>query len=457
MEKIFLAIYPETQALKVALFSLDKGQPSLELLRSFPKETSQGELVKPLDILQPILAGKKVVIVSGLDAREVLFREVTLPLTRYSALRAALPFQCEALFPHPLEQLLVVPLFHKEKTSTRISLFATTHTALQNHLENLALHGIDPDSVSAAPMALLRHLNFCKELPDYAFYFGEQNSFFLALSKEKKMPIVRAHVYPKALRDPKDLDRICTYLKQAHPPQNEPAEWTWGGETPSLGELEKSIKATQNGDFAIPIGLALDALYHDTISLQFRTGPFIAPHQQKKRKRHMMTFAVTALFALGATWGSAFLWIHHKEREILNIYSTHFSPIKNRASLLEELHKLEKTFSKQTSLPSSALIAPKVSSFLHWVSTHPVFTKKEQEIDIISLHYSLVKYPKLGETKEPYQVKIELKFTTPVSRAAKEVHDALLSEKRIIDTKQEISWKAQEHFYTSSFYLKNVH
>ncbi|NDE82288.1 MAG: hypothetical protein EB051_01560, partial [Chlamydiia bacterium] len=50
--------------------------------------------------------------------------------------------------------------------------------------------------------------------------------------------------------------------------------------------------------------------------------------------------------------------------------------------------------------------------------------------------------------------KVELQFTCPSSRKAREFHDLLLAGDVIVDRLKEITWNVKDSVYTTSFFLR---
>jgi type IV pilus assembly protein PilM len=106
---------------------------------------------------------------------------------------------------------------------------------------------------------------------------------------------------------------------------------------------------------------------------------------------------------------------------------------------------------------------PKVSDVLAWLSTQHVLMSKKgkpdmknlQSIQIESFNYSVVKRPDQSKKQEKYQVKVELEFTSPTPKLAREFHDSLIEPNALIDPKGEVKWNSSHGRYRTSFYLKD--
>jgi len=105
---------------------------------------------------------------------------------------------------------------------------------------------------------------------------------------------------------------------------------------------------------------------------------------------------------------------------------------------------------------------PRVSDVLAWLSIHPQVIGDKQgkaaekaRIVLESLHYKMVKRPEQNKEKERYQVKIDLEFSAPIPRYAREFHDSLLTPNDFVDSTEEIKWNVEREKYRTSFFLKD--
>jgi len=106
---------------------------------------------------------------------------------------------------------------------------------------------------------------------------------------------------------------------------------------------------------------------------------------------------------------------------------------------------------------------PRVSDLLAWISTHPNVTGATKEngtpaqplIQVESLSYTMVKRPEAKKKQEKYQVKVELEFSTPTPKYAREFHDALIAPNDFVDPKGEVKWSTNRGKYKATFFLKD--
>jgi type IV pilus assembly protein PilM len=132
-------------------------------------------------------------------------------------------------------------------------------------------------------------------------------------------------------------------------------------------------------------------------------------------------------------------------------------------SLLERINYLEKDLQAIPDIFPLLPNIPKVSDVLAWLSTlHIQIGKKSkgelpnaQSIQIENFNYTLVKRPEQNKKQEKYLVKVEIEFTSPTPKQAREFHDALIAPNNFVDPKGEVKWNTSHGRYRASFYLKD--
>ncbi len=488
-----LGLHAEGQLLKAALLRREeKNQISVELVRTFDLQ----ETKDALSALRPILADKKAILITGLDSWEILLREVHIKLKRKRELLSVLPFQSESIVPYPLEEAILVPFVHASgKEESDVTLFATKKESLTQHLERMAELRIDPDRVSAAPTALWRYarsylaeesasilhlgweksccLCFAKEkiLFSQAFHFGV-NQFFEALAEDApgksfdQIDCLRLdpEEFPKLSETLDKFNREWERLRAFFEKKGLPQTFSFLGDIPRPLRclLEKDLNGEDRPDngehsaYAIPIGLALDAIHQDENSIQLRQNTFEQPGLFKKRMKHL-AFCLLGISALTlATWGSSHLFLARKQSALIEKIELYrgekIEP--SREGLLQNVRAWSKSLSgKKVPFPYQ-LTAPLVSDFLGWVSTHPQLS--QEGIEIKRIRYVLINYPTLGKTTLPYQVKVELEFYAASPTLARGFHDSLLKGEGIVNPEHEISWSVSENRYQTSFILRET-
>ena len=132
-----------------------------------------------------------------------------------------------------------------------------------------------------------------------------------------------------------------------------------------------------------------------------------------------------------------------------------------QGDLLDRLAFLQKELqATPDSFPLFANI-PRVSDVLAWLSQHPAVAFLDEEgrpqtrLQIENFSYAMLKRPQQGKKQEKYQVKIELEFSSPTPKWAREFHDALIAPNDWVDPKGEVKWSSNRGKYKTSFFLKD--
>ena len=116
----------------------------------------------------------------------------------------------------------------------------------------------------------------------------------------------------------------------------------------------------------------------------------------------------------------------------------------------ENKNKIEKEEKIIFPLP----LAPKISSFILWLSKNSFFRKANAKITYFN--YRLVEYPSLKNSKKRYVARVALEFETENHALIREFHESLCNGGEMVDGKKEISWDVEENLYKASFFLKNL-
>ncbi len=502
--------------IRTALLKMEKGTIRLECVKSFFASES---IVKQLYISAPLSSEVALHIATALDSHDVLFRTLSLPISNRQKALAALPFQLEALLPFPAEEAVVATSFKPiGKEAFAVSLFAAQGSALEAHLNWAQSLQIDPDTVSCTPNALYRLAKwlFPQETTFSLFHFGESKSccviaindeialtqtlhfghvdFLHALAKdfpEKSGEEIDAlaqnpdslfssgkelhHFNQAKERIKKEVERLLVYL-QSKNALIESAEWILLGDqypsfpcsafwtdSPAKSLLNAQILTSDLHRYALPIGIALDALAEDVHSVQFRQAKWTSTRTVEKRKKNAFRYlALCAGAAIIMGLGGQGL-LNKKERLLSQQMTCHLpstlskAPINSIEEMEYTLWQWESSFGTQK-LPFPFLpTVPCVSDVLAWLSAHPSLSSpeggKKEGIEIKNLRYQLYKHPKLGEPGGLYAAKVDLEFTAATPRLAREFHDALLKGDLIVNGKKEIKWNSQQNTYWTSFEL----
>ena len=406
---------------------------------------------------------------------------------------------------------------HPPSSQYQVNLFATRDRTLQAHLDQWQSLGIDPDLVTTTPNALNRLARwiFPQEEQIHLMYIGESKSccvisnkdqilmtqtlyfghldFLNALAKDfphrsldelkslvRKSEQISSEGNPLIafnqinLKIGQEIERLFLYLKDKNFLKH--SQWILLGDkypafpykthfpevkTHFSNSLQKDSLAVH--EYALPMGIALDAHCSDSQAVQFRKSKWASLRCQMKRKNlsfRLLLFCITASLLMGV---GGHLLLKKKEREILSQLSQCLPAALAQAALesTENLSELfwewEQSLNKQK-LPFPFLpTTPSVSDVLAWLSTHPALSTPEggrkEGIEVQGIRYQLYQYPKLGESGGVYAAKVDLELIADTPRLAREFHDALLKGDSIVNGKKEIKWNVQQNTYWVSFEL----
>ena len=447
----YLAFHQEDSERQVVLLRREGKSFAIQHLRTLPGS------VKPLDILQPLLHGKKVEIVTGLTGQEVLLRTLSLKLKSKREIRAALPFQVENLLPYSQDELLLLPTLYPEKDGeTEIFLLASGKQQLEDHLKRQEQGGIDPDIVSCIPLALFRFArHFFPESSELCHYhFGRKKSRFVLIEKGKlqwtqTQNFGTDHFIEDEASCAREIERMVAYIQKKNPEiQSLLLTGAHVGRLAPHFSRHFTLLSLKNGahkEYALPIGLALDGGSKDSLRAQFRLPPNLSARKKETQSRFRSLFlgGCVAFSALTLFLGN--LHVRQQEQKVLEAL-----PGETKGNLSQVVTQLERSVYKSRGKKTYAVETPKVADLLGWLSTHPDLPEGSK---IESLKYELADTPKLGSKGSPPSIKVELDLTISNPQAARDFHQALLKDRNWIDSKQSVRWTGDHGSYQATFFL----
>jgi type IV pilus assembly protein PilM len=256
---------------------------------------------------------------------------------------------------------------------------------------------------------------------------------------------------------------------------------------PSTGYSSREILT-----YAVPIGLALGSLPGLSTSIDFRQQECSYPHPWRRLLKPVAAYFLAVFLLSLAFYFFGQQYLHYQEDQLRQTYvnlladmhKSHqqfelaFLAKNSRAheqfnddiprieqikqeDLMERLAFLQKELqATPDSFPLFANI-PRVSDVLAWLSQHPAVMFLDEEgnsqtrLQIEDFSYIMLKRPQQGKKQEKYQVKIELEFSSPTPKWAREFHDALIAPNDWVDPKGEVKWNSNRGKYKTSFFLKD--
>jgi type IV pilus assembly protein PilM len=241
-------------------------------------------------------------------------------------------------------------------------------------------------------------------------------------------------------------------------------------------------------NFALPIGAGLSALPNCKDQVNFRQQEFVYPEPWKRLRQPILHYFLLCLGVAASLYIFGNAYAAYQEGKLRQEYlhllsmmnksyksietefvtkSTIATESENVADLsLEDLttrlNYLDRDIqSTPQTFPLRANV-PLVSDVLAWISSHPNFISQPlnepgsgKSLQIVSFNYTMVKRPEPTKKQEKYQVKVEMEFSSPTPKMAREFHDALIAPNDMVDPKAEIKWNSNKDLYRTSFYLKD--
>jgi type IV pilus assembly protein PilM len=403
--------------------------------------------------------------------------------------------------------------------STLLTLIAARKDHLVKLLSQLDHLEINPEDISCIPTALTAFTYEFGDHKDpraiFTIYIGESETTCI-LSKEGRL--IGAHAVPfqssqLASNEGKENLKLelmrCIYALAKLNKNQSLTEVILTGTSPALLDFGNlltsglkipvrtppatgSFSSQQLQEYAPAIGYALSVLPGSQQNVNFRQQEFAYPQPWKKLKKPIILYGIASLLAASLLLVFGNSWIGYKEDnvrtefvdllktldkpypEFENAYlkknglppetESQVTPIKSlsMSDLEGRVQALETEIQATPDIFPLQPNTPRVSDLLAWLGMHPNVVKPTDGkkpaaplIEFETITYSMVKRPQQGKKNEKYQVKVDLEFSAPTPKIAREFHDALMAPNDYVDPKGEIKWSAGKDSYRASFYLKD--
>lgn len=463
-----LGISLEGKELKIALVNKQGKKIGIELVHSFSLHGDTSSL-EPLKQLAPFLVGKSVKIISSLAASEVILRDLLLPMTNERKILAILPFQAETLIPFPPEETVLHSyILKKSRKQSHVFLTATRKEKISTHLHILHALGIEPHQISTSVHALARWTNLTLPSSSESYkkiaYLTQGESFFLLMHNNQILSSKTLSLAASSLE--RELAKADEFLRTKFPEANE-SSWLLTGSLASQAAkipptnisstftcVPTEYLETDNYTFALAIGLGLEGLESDRMSIQWRHYPFSPQHTRKQLTKHSLAAAGGFLFAALALGPLGHFICNCYETNLLERAKTclaKIAPDKKTHTLdLDSaclmMQKYVNTLKKEERVGT---FAPKVSELIAWlgscVNEENSHAERGTRASITSLNYSLTP-----------EGKVEVCLTLQASpQLAEAFLKKIKQENSLLDRSREIIWKKEKPpHYNAQFYLK---
>lgn len=243
--------------------------------------------------------------------------------------------------------------------------------------------------------------------------------------------------------------------------------------------------------YGIPIGLAIAALPSQPTVVDFRKDEFIFPNAWRRIKTPILLYLLCIFLLTAAFYFLSKNYIGYREDLLKQDYVDMLAGMNKSYDQFETAYQAKNPQARQLfqgaippietltieyledriqylkkelhaipdSFPLFANI-PKVSDVLGWLTQHKSVKGNDDEnsetrLRIENFSYVMTKRPQHGKKQEKYQVKVELDFTSPKPKWAREFHDALIAPNDWVDPKNEVKWSSNKGKYKTSFFLKD--
>lgn len=455
-EQIFVGLEITPKSFKIAAIKKRGKSWLVPILEEIPRHEEEK--------LQKLLP-KEAILVTTLPSREILIKNLHIPLKDEKEIKAAFEFQVEPLLPYPMDKSLVAYIKTGEKEQgTNLAVFAIKKETFLTHLETWkSFIPYDIDCVTS-PLAALCFLSrhFVTPVdPFFLIHIGKEEGNAALIEKGH---IISCRFFEKdqseiektllALSANYKSKQIETIILVAEEPSWQEILQNISGKTvgtPSLKDLPLSDENLQR--FGLCIGMALGASSDNFPN--FRQKEFQIHFPWRRLKKSLFTLGFLFLTLLSSTIYLSSSYLHKKEQALLEKFGSFFSKkkVKNLSELKDELSAIEKQVRESPDLFPLIPFVPKMIDFISWFSSHPI--PVQNEIHIEEVRYHMVKRPDFTKPQERYLVQVEMVFFAPNASSAENIRNLLSAQNPFIDTKKEIQWQVEKGKYKAQFTLKD--
>lgn len=461
----------------------------------------------------------EALVVTGLTNEETLVRSLEVKLAKPKDVDSVLLFQAEPLLPFALDNAVIDRQFlGTEEGASQLTVFAARKDRLQIHLEFYRSLGIEPETTScySAALAAFAKLVVDTSTPIFVLHLARENTVCL-LTQEGN--VVASHALHGIadllphLSDSPDFEAIATAQDHPASPLLETLRLSVGrtlyaltkqsqgeqipnvlvtGEGALLSNLGQYLCTSFNKNclapktipgcslddlirYAISIGLAQGGLTGGLNALNFRQADLAYPNPWKRLKKPIALYflACVGIALLIASVGHlrSNYELHNLREQFSTLLlgmgkdypgfesayekATNGAPVENfndltAADIQDRVDYVRNTVQNTPLTFPLQPNTPRVSDILAWIASHP-----KAQIQIESFSYNMVKRPDKSKPKERYQVRIEMEFSSPDAKQARDFYDALVAPNDFVDSKGEVKWTYAQGKYRISFFLKD--
>jgi type IV pilus assembly protein PilM len=389
-----------SKGLKGAKLSYSQRKPQIDDLFHLFFDVSKKKAHLKDQVREQLGLSSKALVVTSIDANEVLIRPLEIKLKKSSDIDAVLGFQAEPILPYPLDACLLDRIKVSQISDGKLlTLLAVKKEHVQRSLEHWTSLGIEPEVVATVPSSLVAYSRFALQddlATVFILHLGDHQTS-CTFAKEGKLIASKAtHHGVMSLKDtfrsesmitddalfekefsmfnwgtidpqvlPITAQKLKTYsieieklvfalMKQARELEIPPIMVT--GEGSENSELAKFLPKGFHGkqlslspkvitkyseaelnSYAIPIGEALTALHSYEDQVNFLQEEFVYAHPWKRLMKPLFIYFALCLGLALAFWTFGKAYIASEENVIRSKY----------AELLATMHKSHADFEKE--------------------------------------------------------------------------------------------------------------
>lgn len=438
---------------------------SIDLLRS-TSCTEQDSLPFPKTQSHPSVYR----IVSGIEAKDLLLRELSFDLIDRKKIATLLPFQIESYLPYPQEEAIISSCIYSDRKSKSSTVFCSSvrKTTLKEHIDFLANKNLDPYEVSSTPTALWRFSRqFLSKSKNCLVLHGFGASISAALIVDQKLVSSIPLYFNEDSLIEKECQKLFTFLEKKinnlsldliltgsfmHHASWREAVFQYLPPHIQFVEIQGSetYDALTLATFAVPIGLAIDGMLCDGHSTELRKGEFTSITAQQHKIRGLLRFTaanflITILFSL-----ISLIIIHDKKQSMAERFALFFPESSRTPSdfyeFQEALDEIDLRIARAKIPYLLSLPLPSVSETLAWISSY-----LGPQVNISKITYELISYPTIFANTRPYQARVELDISPSSPQAIEDFKKFLRKESSLSQIDDHFSCNET----TCSFFLKH--
>lgn len=428
-----VGLYSENALIQAAYVISEKGALIVNQLIEYSVYPKSDDHVKPLYIaeenkLQELC--KEHLTIAALSESDVLVRRLRLKLVRDKDIEEAFLFQAEPQLPYPIDTAILDKIIvEKGEGSSLIVFLATKKDYVQKLLNFWKEHTIDPEMVSAEPIALNALLNAASTTPQalqHVVHVGQFATLSLLIKEGKllashsiqmgwdalyagqaldknslmhfteDLDLLNIDAFPNMKKALDELLQMILWnylslIKETKVKEN-PALYvlgeganilhlsslistTLGIKRESLSDFSGTCKENKLNRFAIPIGLALSAQPNDNLSqalsVNFRRQEHAYSTPWRRFKKPLMIYGALALGVACSLYFFGAAYLQNKEDELKSQFLTLLSFTQKPYDVFETQYEQKFPYEKKSDgiIQASELDATDISQRIDFLES----------------------------------------------------------------------------------------